>query len=80
MRSFFAIYKSQAISGSFSQCLNWGVALAREHPKSVIKILTARPEDKNAKVVFEIADQEILKIHDGRLFPVKRIKKALDNS
>ena len=79
MRTFFAVQGSRAISGSFSQCLNWGVAFVRQHPEAIIKILTARPEDQNAKVIYEIANQEIIQIHNGRLFSLKRIKKALDN-
>ena len=74
MRSFFAFHKDAGIQHGFFGCLHWAEAEVG-NGVSVVTIATARPDDKNARIVAEVTESGVQRIKGGRLIPVKTLKK-----
>ena len=74
MRSFFAFHKQGGIQHGFLRCLHW----AREEVGNgvpVVKVATARPADRDARIVAEVTESGVQRIEGGRLIPVKTLEK-----
>ena len=73
MRSFFAFHQDAGIQYGFLRCLHW----AREEVGNgvpVVKVATARPADKDARIVAEVTGTGVRLIEGGRLIPLKRVQ------
>ena len=73
MRSFLAFHKEGGIQHGFLQCLHWAEAEVG-NGVPVVKIATARPAEKDARIVAEITESGVRLIEGGRLIPLKRVQ------
>lgn len=75
MRSYFAKQGRTIHSDSWLNCIGW----AREQITLTAKpvhILTARPGEKNARIVAEITTDGERRITDGRVIKVKELRRG----
>jgi len=73
MRSFFAFHKQGGVQHGFLRCLHWAEAEVR-NGVPVVKVATARPADRDARIVAEITQAGVRLIEGGRLIPLKRVQ------
>jgi len=73
MRSFFAFHKQGGFQHGFLRCLHWAEEEVRDGVP-VVKIATARPADKNARIIAEVTGTGVRLIEGGRLVPLKRVQ------
>lgn len=73
MRSFFAFHKKGGIQHGFLRCLHWAEAEVR-NGVPIVKVATARPADRDARIVAEVTESGVRPIEGGRLIPVKRVQ------
>ena len=74
MRSFFAFHKQGGVQHGFLRCLHWAEAEVR-NGVPVVKVATARPADRDARIVAEVTESGVQRIEGGRLIPVKTLEK-----
>jgi len=73
MRSFFAFHQDAGIQYGFLCCLHWAEAEVG-NGVPVVKIATARPADRDARIVAEVTDSGVQRIEGGWLVPVKQLE------
>ena len=73
MRSFFAFHKQGGFQHGFIHCIHWAEQEVR-NGVPVVKVATARPADKDARIVAEVTGTGVRLIEGGRLISLKRVQ------
>jgi hypothetical protein len=73
MHSFFAFHKEGGIQNGFLRCLHWAKTEV-SNGVPVVKIATARPADRDTRIVAEVTHSGVRLIEGGRLIPLKRVQ------
>lgn len=79
MQCHYALCGDCVIRGSLMQCLLWSQNRVYMSSSSVAKILKAKPDQKDATIIFDVTIDGINHISDGRKLPVKRLDKAVNH-
>tara|TARA_B100001093_G_C26611296_1_gene920317 strand:- start:84 stop:326 length:243 start_codon:yes stop_codon:yes gene_type:complete len=77
MQLYIAMDKAHFKNGSLIECLKWSEHRVLFSPEAIIKILKARPNEKNAVIHYEVAIDGIRCISGGRVIPMSKIKRII---
>jgi hypothetical protein len=71
----YIAYKSrkECVTGGWRHCLSWA-RRESENNDVAIKILKARGDEKEARVVAEVADDHLRPISNGRLIKIRNLQ------
>ena len=78
VKVFFAATSKLAKIGGFRECLDWAEDRVANKEAKIVKILKARPEDVNAKIVGEVTSGGFSDTPGGRAIDLKRLQKHLN--
>jgi len=72
MRSYFAAQGKRTYTGGWQAVLSWATEQAKKDPVPV-KIIKARPGERQGRVVAEVTQEGIRAIRDGRQVSVRSL-------
>jgi hypothetical protein len=79
MKTFFAVSSKLVIIGGLMDCKRWADSLIQNHKAKIVKIFVARPDEKQARIVFEITKEGMREVSTGRTIPITDLKRKLNN-
>ena len=77
MRTFFAAIGNIAFMGGLPECIAWAEVQIENRKARIVKILKARPNQKDARIIFEVTKDGTHATSNGRTISLSLLKRAL---
>ena len=75
MHTYFAISSKLIKTGGLNECFQWSQNLIGNKKAKLIKIAKARPNEKQAKIVFEVSKESVTATPNGRYVSLVLLKR-----
>ena len=80
MKTFYAVSSKLVKIGGLMECIYWAKSLIQNEKAKIVKIFMARPDEKEARAVFEVTCDGVIVIPCGRKIPIADLKRMLKDA